>query len=75
MTAPTPEQGTHFWFMSIQAPTRTGIYAASHQGSWTPRAGQTRLDLFNEIYAHVEASDPPSRGGTVIAFDIQPNQL
>lgn len=75
MTVPTPEQGTHFWFMTLQAPTRTGFYLNSYQGTRTPEQGLTRLDLFNSIKQEIEHRDPLIQGATVIAFDIQPNQL
>jgi hypothetical protein len=75
MTEPASEQGTHFWFMSIQTPNATGVYTNSYQGAWTPALRATRLDMFNEIQAFVENEDPRARGGMVVAFDIQPNQL
>jgi hypothetical protein len=75
VTEPTPEQGTHFWFISIQTSNARGIYTNSYQGAWTPPPGATRLDMFNKIQDLVETEDPRARGGMVIAFDIQPNQL
>lgn len=68
-------QGTHFWFMAIQTPNRTGYRLNDYQGVLTPRPGSTRLDLFNDIRREVEQQDPLSRGGIVVAFDLQPNKL
>jgi hypothetical protein len=68
-------QGTHFWFLTMQTPNAAGYYLSSYQGTFTPPAGATRLDAFNEVRQLVERNDPPSRGGTVLAFDIQPNQI
>lgn len=70
-----PEQGTHFWFMTIQTPNAGGYYLNSYQGTITPRQGSTRLDLFNRLVAEVHELDPKSQGGAAIAFDVQPNRL
>lgn len=75
MTEPQPEQGTHFWFMTVQTPNASGYYMNSYQGTWTPQAEATRLDVFNAIRSHVDEQDPRARGGIVVAFDIQPNGL
>ncbi len=69
------EQGTHFYFMSMQMSNARGFYTTDFQGVLTPKPGQTRLDLFNEIRADFEAREPRVRSGVVIAFDIQPNKL
>lgn len=68
-------QGTHFWFMTMQTPNAAGYFMNSYQGTWTPGPEETRLDMFNSLRSLVEETDPRSRGGTVIAFDIQPNQI
>lgn len=68
-------QGTHFWFMSVQTANAGGYYLNSYQGTLTPGSKATRLDLFNDIRRLVEEKDPRSKGGIVLAFDIQPNQL
>jgi hypothetical protein len=65
------EQGTHFWFMTIQ----TIDSVASYQATRTPSPGQTRLDLYYAILNEIVRLHPESRGGAVIAFDIQPNKL
>lgn len=70
-----PEQGTHFYFITLQQANARGIYTNTLSGYWTPAPGQTRLDVFNEIRAKFEARDAGVRGGVVLAFDIQPNQL
>lgn len=70
------EQGSHFWFMTIQAPNSTGgFYMNSYQGTRTPKRGSTRLDLFNSIRQEIGENDPLGKNGVVIAFDIQPNKL
>jgi hypothetical protein len=69
------EQGTHFWFMTMQVPNALGLYVNSYQGTWSPSLGATRFELFNEIRDYVERNDPKIAGGMVLAFDIQPNQL
>jgi len=69
------EQGTHFWFMTIQTPNARGFYVNSYQGTWTPRPKATRLDTFNDIRSYIDEQDPRARGGIVAGFDIQPNQL
>lgn len=68
-------QGTHFWFMAIQTPNHTGYRLNDYQGVLTPLPGSTRLDLFNDIRREVERQDPLSRGGIVVAFDLQPNKI
>lgn len=68
-------QGTHFWLLTMQTPNAAGFYLNSYQGTITPAAGATRLDAFNEVRRLVEEQDPPSRGGIVLAFDVQPNRI
>jgi hypothetical protein len=72
---PNERQGTHFWFLTMQTPNASGIYMNTYQGTWNPAPDATRLDMFNRIRSFVEEKDPRSRGGMVISFDIQPNQL
>ena len=74
MTNPA-EQGTHFWFMTVQAPNAGGYFVNSYQGTWTPQPGATRLSTFNDIRSYVDSQDPRARGGIVLAFDLQPNRL
>ena len=69
------DQGTHFWFMAIQTPNSRGYFVADYKGTITPEPGATRLDLFNELLDGVGQRWPESRGGVVLAFDIQPNKL
>ena len=75
MTEPTPEQGTHFWFMSVMAVNPRGPWMNDYQGTVTIAPDATRLELFNQIREEVAEKDPRSRGAVVLAFDIQPNQL
>lgn len=72
MKKPEP---THFWFMTIQTPNGHGYRINDFQGTLTPQPGTTRLSLFNEIREEVQRRDPLSRGGAVISFDVQPNQI
>jgi len=65
------EQGTHFWFMSIRAPEG----AMSFTGTVTPGPGETRLDLFGRIHDQIVSENPAVRDASVLAFDIQPNQI
>ncbi|MFI9598965.1 hypothetical protein ACIHCX_03620 [Streptomyces sp. NPDC052043] len=69
------KQGSHFWMMTIQTPNAAGYNVTDYQGTLTPARGATRLDLFNEIREEIYRESPHSRGGVVIAFDVQPNQL
>jgi hypothetical protein len=70
------EQGTHFWFMSIQTSSADGTtFLGSFQGTITPSRGRTRLDLFNQIRADINERELLTRGGAVVAFDIQPNKI
>ena len=70
-----PEQGTHFWFMTVQSPNDGGFYMNSYQGTWTPGPEDTRLDVFNAIRSFVREKDPRAQGGVVVAFDLQSNKL
>lgn len=65
----------YFWFMAIQKSVGTSLYVRDWRGliGWKP--GATRLTMFDEIKADVVRRDPSFEGGTVIAFDIQPNEL
>ncbi|WP_032761244.1 hypothetical protein [Streptomyces alboviridis] len=75
MTATDDPQGTHFWFMAIQTPNSAGYNVGSYQGAVTPPPGFTRLAFFNEMRAEIDRRHPEAKGGVVIAFDVQPNQL
>lgn len=79
MTDTTPqasEQGTHFWFMSLaQATSERGVSTHHRSGTCTPQPGDTRLDMFRMLHAHVNETSPDLAGAAVTAFDIQPNQL
>lgn len=72
---PAGEQGTHFWFMTIQTQNARGHWMGSYQGVLTPEPEETRLELFNSIRDDIFAGDPRARGGVVLAFDLQPNQV
>ncbi|MFJ5644060.1 hypothetical protein [Streptomyces sp. NPDC093223] len=69
------KQVPHFWFMTIETPGVGASRVGSYQGLRTPRRGQTRLELFNSIRAEIEERDPLTRGGVVVGFDIQPNEM
>jgi hypothetical protein len=75
MTTSEEQQGSHFWLMVIQNANEGGLYANSYQGTWTPPAGATRLDMFNKIRSFIDEKDPRARGGIAITFDLQPNQI
>lgn len=64
-----------FWLMTIQTPNQAGYNITDYQGVLTPKPGTTRIDLFNEIRDQIYRDFPQSRGGAVIAFDAQPNEL
>lgn len=68
-------QGPLFWFMSIQTANGAAFYVIGYQGTWVPKPGATRLDLFHEIRQYVGDREPRSRDGVVVAFDIQPNKI
>jgi hypothetical protein len=68
-------QGTHFWFISILCPNAAGFYMNDFQGTWTPPAGATRLDMYNAVRKCIDEKDPRARGGIAVAFDIQRNEL
>lgn len=72
---PAPEQGSHFWFMSIQTPNAQGYYMSNHHGHATPLPDETRYDLFLRLISEVNHYEPRTVGGTVLAFDVQPNQI
>lgn len=69
------EQGTHFFFITIQQGNARGYITNTLSGTVTPRLGQSRFDLFTQTRARFEQLDPRIRDGIVIAFDIQPNTL
>jgi len=75
MTASEERQGTHFWLMVIQTPNAGGLSINSYQGTWTPKPGATRLEMFNKIRSFVDEQDPRARGGIATAFDFQPNTI
>lgn len=71
MTTPS-KQGSHFWFITIQA---SNGKSATVSGTVTPGRGKTRLDLFNDLLAKANAEVPGMTGGSILAFDVQPNQI
>jgi hypothetical protein len=70
------EQGTHFWFLTIQMPGEGGTTSVgSYQGTLTPSRKETRLDALNKLRDLVAKQYPKTKDGVVLAFDIQPNKL
>jgi hypothetical protein len=69
-TAPT-EQGTHFFHLTLAA---NGGRITSHVGHITPQPGQTRLDIYQELYSLITRE--PGNGGSIVTnFTVEPNQL
>ncbi|MFG2794998.1 hypothetical protein [Streptomyces sp. NPDC048419] len=68
-------QGTHFWFITLQAPSPAGLSFFNYQGTVTPGRDNTRLDVFNEIRKDLVSRFPHLGKGVVLAFDVQPNRL
>lgn len=73
----TDEQGTHFWLMTMaqQIPGQPGAHYVTHYGSVFPKAGATRLDMFNWARQRIVDEDPRMADGNVIAFDFGPNTI
>lgn len=71
MTEQQPaEQGTHFWFMTVQTPAPYGgANVRTKWGDITPGPDDTCASMFRMLL------DSIAPDGNVIAFDIQPNQL
>lgn len=69
------QQGTHFWFMSFLQPTPNGFDTYRRSGHFNPPPGATRVDMFSVLRDEIERFTPELAGATVLAFDIQPNQL
>ena len=68
-------QGTHFWFMSLVAPTGQGMDFYQRTGHLDLNPGATRADAFEEILAAVREQTPALTNARVLSFDIQPNNL
>lgn len=68
------EQGTHFWFMTVIGRNALGLRQEDYSGHLNVQPGATRFDMFNEL-RQVIADRSGLADITVIAFDIQPNQL
>lgn len=66
---------SYFWFMTIQTPNGAGFNISDYQGVLTPEPGETRLSIFNDLREQIVREFPRSSGGSVIAFDLQPNEL
>lgn len=66
-----PEQGTHFWFMSLYG--AGNIWRRS--GTCTPPRGATRFDMFELLLESVRGEEARLQNATAVAFDIQPNKL
>ncbi|MER6249221.1 hypothetical protein [Streptomyces griseorubiginosus] len=64
--------GPLFWVLSVGKP---GLVSTTRNGTYTPRAGATREDAYQEIYEEVTASHPALRGATVLFFSLEPNRL
>lgn len=73
MASETPH-GSHFWFMTIQWHGNSNV-TGSYSGVFTPAAGSTRWDALKHLFERVVAEYPDASDGTILAFDIQPNQL
>jgi hypothetical protein len=61
--------------MTVFKASPGGFDVRDFRGTVTPKPGASRFDLFDLIRARVNEMDPSKEGGTVVAFDIQPNQI
>jgi hypothetical protein len=71
-------QGTHFYLITVQYYNTVDhqMASATRSGSWTPRAGQTRSDVFADIMSLVIKETVgmyPEDVHAVTAFDLQSN--
>ncbi|WP_392967196.1 hypothetical protein [Streptomyces sp. LN245] len=70
-----PEQGTHFWFMSLALITQAGLSYYRRTGHLDLDPGATRFDAFEEILSAMKDQTPELQDAVVLAFDIQLNAL
>jgi hypothetical protein len=75
MSSMSGQQGTHFWFMTIQTASEDGSRISDYAGTVTPARGKTRMDMFNQVREEIGSYAPHTRAGAVLAFDLQPNKL
>ncbi|GGX02014.1 hypothetical protein GCM10010353_17060 [Streptomyces chryseus] len=70
-------QGSHFFFMSLYTPG--DVHAPGsvwrRSGHFTPPPGMTRHDAYEMLMGEITEDTPALAGATVLAFDVQPNQL
>lgn len=69
------QQGTHFFLVTLQAPTGTGFTVVHRGGHFTPSRGATRFDCFNQIHGAVIEAEPHLRDAVILAFCLESNQL
>lgn len=69
------KQGTHFWYLTLQVPVSRGLSHFTSWGTITPKRGQTRADVFAELFNRVIEERPEFAEANVIAFDLQRNKL
>lgn len=68
------EQGTHFYFMTGAGRNALGLRQEERAGVTTLPPGTTRWDAYQRLRDEF-ARDTGLKDFTVIAFDVQPNQL
>ncbi len=69
------QQGSHYFVMSLSAPTARGPLLADWSGTITPAPGQTRFDLERAIKAEMVRRTPDLARSNITFFAIEPNQL
>jgi 6-phosphogluconolactonase/glucosamine-6-phosphate isomerase/deaminase len=69
-----PERQEYFWYMTVVGRNDLGTRQEERQGLILLPTGSTRSEAYERLRRDV-AADTGLRNVTVIAFDIQPNQL
>ncbi|MET8826070.1 hypothetical protein ABZX40_13440 [Streptomyces sp. NPDC004610] len=67
-------QGTHHYVLTLQAVVGGGVAFASRVGTVTPHPGATRHDIYLDLRAEIVRTSPDLAQGSVLFFDLQPNQ-
>lgn len=68
-------QGSHHFIMTTQVPSPHGFSINSFYGTFTPLAGSTRKDAYEQIRAEHDRLYPEMAQGSVLFFSLERNEL
>lgn len=69
------EQSTHHYVLTVQKPLPQRFAVHTVHGTCIPASGATRKDVYEQVRADFDRTNPELTGGNVLFWSLEPNQL